>query len=96
MNTSPSSSIPQADIRVDAEVLPETVKVLGQLVGFDTTSSKSNRELIDWVANRLDDLGVQSFVQHGDEPGKANLFATIGPEDRPGVMLSGHSDVVPV
>jgi len=97
VNTSPSgSAIPQADIRVDAEVLPETVKVLGQLVGFDTTSSKSNQELIDWVANRLDDLGVRSFVQHGDEPGKANLFATIGPEDQPGVMLSGHSDVVPV
>ena len=35
-------------------------------------------------------------MQHGDEPGKANLFATIGPQDRPGVMLSGHSDVVPV
>ena len=77
-------------------LLAETVAILGKLVAFDTTSSRSNRELIDWVANRLDDRGIASFVQHGDEPGKANLFATIGPSDRPGVMLSGHSDVVPV
>ena len=77
-------------------LLAETVDILGRLVGFDTTSSGSNRELIDWVANRLADQGIDPFVQHGDEPGKANLFATIGRPDRPGVMLSGHSDVVPV
>jgi len=77
-------------------LLADTETTLARLVGFDTTSSRSNRELIDWVANRLDDLGVDAFVQHGDEPGKANLFATIGPADTPGVMLSGHSDVVPV
>jgi acetylornithine deacetylase len=80
----------------DAGVLPDTVDILRRLVGFDTTSSRSNRELIDWVANRLEDQGIRAFVQHGDEPGKANLFATIGPQDLPGVMLSGHSDVVPV
>lgn len=80
----------------DAGLLAETEAILTRLVGFDTTSSGSNRELIDWFANRLDDLGVQSYVQHGDEPGKANLYATIGPDDIPGVMLSGHSDVVPV
>ncbi len=72
------------------------IDTLGTLVAFDTTSSKSNRELIDWVANRLADQGIKAFVQTGDEAGKANLFATIGPEDQPGVMLSGHSDVVPV
>ncbi|MGE0798609.1 MAG: acetylornithine deacetylase [Lautropia sp.] len=81
---------------VDADTLPTTIDILTQLVGFDTTSSGSNRALIDWAANRLADLGVEAFVQHGDEPGKANLFATIGPADRPGVMWSGHSDVVPV
>lgn len=91
-----ASAIDLAAVRVDSGLLPATAQTLQQLVGFDTTSSKSNRELIDWVANRLDDLGVRALVQHGDEPGKANLFATIGPEDRPGVMLSGHSDVVPV
>ena len=73
-----------------------TIATLERLVAFETVSSRSNIELIDWAANRLNDLGVPAFVQHGDEPGKANLFATIGPEDRPGIMLSGHSDVVPV
>jgi acetylornithine deacetylase len=91
-----SPDFPAADLPVDPALLPETVAILEKLVGFDTTSSGSNRELIDWVANRLDDQRIRSFVQHGDEPGKANLFATIGPQDRPGVMLSGHSDVVPV
>ena len=100
MNASdPQPAMPRisaTDAAVDADLLPATIETLRRLVGFDTTSSRSNRELIDWVANRLDDLGVVSFVQHGDEPGKANLFATIGPQDRPGVMLAGHSDVVPV
>ena len=97
MNASdPTSAVPLAAVTVDPALLPATVETLRHLVGFDTTSSGSNRELIDWVANRLDDLGIRPLVQHGDEPGKANLFATIGPDDRPGVMLSGHSDVVPV
>jgi acetylornithine deacetylase len=76
--------------------LTRTIATLERLVAFDTVSSRSNVELIDWVANRLADHGIPAFVQHGDEPGKANLFATIGPADRPGLMLSGHSDVVPV
>lgn len=76
--------------------LSDVIDTLRTLVAFDTVSSHSNRELIDWVANRLDDIGVRAEVQHGDEPGKANLFATIGPAEQAGVMLSGHSDVVPV
>lgn len=76
--------------------LQATLETLRRLVAFDTVSSNSNVALIDWVANRLADHGVRAFVQHGDEPGKANLFATIGPPDVPGIMLSGHSDVVPV
>lgn len=76
--------------------LEATIDTLRTLVAFDTVSSNSNIELIDWVAHRLADHGVRAFVQHGDEPGKANLYATIGPADRPGIMLSGHSDVVPV
>ncbi len=69
---------------------------LSRLVAFDTVSSHSNVELIDWVAGRLAEHGIQAFVQHGTEAGKANLYATIGPADQAGVMLSGHSDVVPV
>lgn len=78
-------------------LLRETIDILATLVAFDTTSSRSNRGLIDWVAERLASLGIDAMVQHeGVEAGKANLFATIGPTDRGGVMLSGHSDVVPV
>ncbi len=80
----------------DRERLLRTVGILDRLVAFDTTSARSNRELIDWAANQLSDLGISVHVQHGDEPGKANLFATIGDDSRGGVMLSGHSDVVPV
>jgi acetylornithine deacetylase len=73
-------------------------------VAFNTVSSQSNRQLIDWAANRLEALGATVLVQHGEnapdagpsEAGKANLFATIGPADRAGLILSGHSDVVPV
>ncbi len=76
--------------------ISDTIETLRTLVAFDTVSANSNRALIDWVADRLDALGVRAHVQHGDEPGKANLYATIGPPDVPGVMLSGHSDTVPV
>jgi acetylornithine deacetylase len=94
--TDPAPAVPVADTGSDRDLLATTVQTLRNLVAFDTTSSGSNRELIDWVANHLEGLGIVPFVQHGDEEGKANLFATIGPPDRPGVMLSGHSDVVPV
>ncbi len=73
-----------------------TIDTLRTLVAFDTVSANSNMALIDWVANRLADHGIRATVQHAPEPGKANLFATIGPADRGGLMLSGHSDVVPV
>ncbi|MFP5405062.1 MAG: acetylornithine deacetylase [Gammaproteobacteria bacterium] len=72
------------------------IATLERLVAFDTISSNSNAVLIDWAAERLESLGARVLVQHAAEPGKANLFATIGPEDVPGLMLSGHSDVVPV
>jgi acetylornithine deacetylase len=76
--------------------LESTLSTLRTLVGFDTVSARSNRQLIDWVADRLQSLGASCVVQQGDEPGKVNLLATIGPAEAPGVMLSGHSDTVPV
>jgi len=76
--------------------LEATIADLRRLVAFDTTSHLPNRPLIDWVANRLDALGFRVVIQEAAEPGKANLFASIGPEDAGGLMLSGHSDVVPV
>lgn len=69
---------------------------LKRLVAFDTTSANSNLALIEDVAGYLDRLGVRAHLVRNDEGDKANLYATIGPDDRGGVVLSGHSDVVPV
>jgi acetylornithine deacetylase len=66
------------------------------LVGFDTTSRDSNLALIDFVRGYLDDHGVASELVYDEGQRKANLYATLGPEDVGGVMLSGHTDVVPV
>jgi acetylornithine deacetylase len=70
-------------------------ELLARLVAFDTTSSTSNLQLIDFVRNLLDDHGVRSQLVHNDDHSRANLYATIGPDDIGGVMLSGHTDVVP-
>lgn len=70
--------------------------ILERLVAFDTVSAKPNRALIDWVQGLLAGAGVESVVIPDATGGKANLYATVGPADRGGVMLSGHTDVVPV
>jgi acetylornithine deacetylase len=74
----------------------DAVTILQHLVGFDTVSAKSNLALIDWVADYLDGFGIASELTRSADGGKANLFATIGPPDQGGVILSGHTDVVPV
>ena len=70
--------------------------MLAKLVGFDTTSAKSNLALIHWVQDYLAGFGVKSTLIHDATKNKANLHAIIGPEDKAGVVLSGHTDVVPV
>ncbi|KHJ66528.1 acetylornithine deacetylase [Pantoea rodasii] len=70
--------------------------LLEKLVAFDTTSRESNLALIDFVWRYLGDLGVSCELIHNDERSKANLYARLGPSGKGGVMLSGHSDVVPV
>ncbi|MFP4894085.1 acetylornithine deacetylase [Paraburkholderia sp. EG304] len=70
--------------------------LLERLIGFATVSRDSNLELIGFVQQYLADLGVESELFHNDDRTKANLFATIGPRDRGGIVLSGHTDVVPV
>lgn len=73
-----------------------TEDMLGQLVAFDTTSWKSNLELINFVSAYLQGHGVTARAFFNPEGTKANLLATIGPENIPGIILSGHTDVVPV
>ena len=70
--------------------------MLQRLVAFDTTSRNSNLELIKYIQSYLDDFGVASTLVPNAEGTKANLFASIGPETEDGVVLSGHTDVVPV
>ena len=73
-----------------------TIEMIENLVGFDTTSRNSNLELIEFVKGYLEQFGIASELVFDDERRKANLFATIGATDRGGVALSGHTDVVPV
>lgn len=72
------------------------IEILERLVGFDTTSRDSNLPLIDWVADYLDGLGIASAKIASPDGSKANLLATIGEGTTDGIVLSGHTDVVPV
>ncbi|MBF9030905.1 acetylornithine deacetylase [Rhodobacterales bacterium HKCCE3408] len=76
--------------------LEETKDILGRLIAFPTVSSDPNREMIEWLADRLDDAGAVVDVIAAPGGGKANLFATFGGDAPGGIVLSGHSDVVPV
>ena len=75
---------------------PTTLSLLRDLIGFPTVSRDPNRALIDYCADYLRSIGASVDIITAEAGRKANLFATIGPQDVPGVMLSGHTDVVPV
>ncbi|MCE9642252.1 MAG: M20/M25/M40 family metallo-hydrolase, partial [Betaproteobacteria bacterium] len=75
---------------------PVSVEMIRKLVGFPTVSRDSNLELIHFVRDRLAALGAEARLTYNDERSKANLFATLGPRGKPGIVLSGHTDVVPV
>jgi acetylornithine deacetylase len=70
--------------------------LLERLIGLATVSRDSNLEMIEFIRQYLEELDVESELFYNDERTKANLFATIGPRNRGGVALSGHTDVVPV
>ncbi len=76
--------------------LTSTLEILDRLIGFDTTSRHSNLAAIAWIEDQLAAHGVESRRIESADRTKANLFATIGPNVEGGVILSGHSDVVPV
>ncbi len=73
-----------------------TEEMLARLVAFDTTSRGGNIPLIEFVEGYLDGLGVPHFRVDYEAGKKTNLFATIGPHIAGGIVLSGHTDVVPV
>ncbi len=73
-----------------------SIDMLRTLVAFPTVSRDSNLDLIHFVRDRLVVLGADARLTYNDERSKANLFATLGPQGMPGIVLSGHTDVVPV
>ena len=75
---------------------PRALEILETLVAFDTTSRLSNLALIEWVEAYLDGYGVAHRRVPNHDGTKSNLLATIGPNIEGGVVLSGHTDVVPV
>ncbi len=72
------------------------VELISKLVSFATVSRDSNLELIEFVRAYLDEHGIESRLVPSDDGAKANLYATIGPMVEGGVVVSGHTDVVPV
>lgn len=75
--------------------MPTSRDLLAELIAFDTTSRESNLALIDFLADYLDGLGIRSERFYSEDGRKANLYARLGPDLPGGVMLSGHTDVVP-
>jgi acetylornithine deacetylase len=73
-----------------------TEQILAHLVSYDTTSRDSNLALLDWIEAWLAQYGIQGERVYNETGSKANFFATIGPQDRGGYVLSGHTDTVPV
>jgi len=73
-----------------------SLDLIKTLIAFDTTSRESNLELIAFIQEYLTGHRVESMLVHNEDSTKANLYATIGDQDKAGVMLSGHTDVVPV
>lgn len=77
-------------------MLTQTTRILSDLIAFPTISADSNLQMIAYLANRLEDCGAHVDVLMDETGKKANLFATLGPQCDGGIVLSGHSDVVPV
>lgn len=74
---------------------PRALEILKRLIAFDTVSSEPNMALIEYVRELLASKGIESLIVKDETGKKANLFASTGPRDIPGVLLSGHTDVVP-
>ncbi|MCB1380774.1 MAG: acetylornithine deacetylase [Alphaproteobacteria bacterium] len=76
--------------------MPTSTDILGDLVAFPTVSRDSNLGLIAYIERYLEGFGIAATTVHNEDGRKANLWATIGPAGVPGIVLSGHTDVVPV
>ncbi len=70
-------------------------EILKALIEFPSVVGQPNAAIVGWIARYLGELGIEAQLLAGPEGDRANLFATIGPRDVPGLVLSGHMDVVP-
>jgi len=80
------------------QVFPETLKILSELIKFQTVSGTSNLKLIEYCEKRLSKLGAASFKTFDETKKRVNLFSTIAGKQKlngEGIILSGHTDVVP-
>ncbi|WP_211197743.1 acetylornithine deacetylase [Devosia sp. Root635] len=78
-------------------LLDDTLAIMANLVAFRSVSQDSNLELIAYINQRLDQIGARTTLTLDPDGTKANLFATLGPPDMDGgIVLSGHTDVVPI
>jgi len=74
----------------------ESRLMIDRLIAFKTVSRDSNLGLIEWVRDYLHTVGAKTRLTHDATGKKANLFATLGDSNKPGLILSGHTDVVPI
>ena len=74
----------------------DTIEILNNLISYPTVSRDANINLIDYIAELISCDNVKPVIIKNKEKSKANLFASIGPKNNEGVMLSGHTDVVPI
>ncbi len=72
------------------------IEMIKRLIAYDTTSRNSNLHLIHFVADYLRQHGIEAVLDFNEGETKANLYATLGPNAPGGVVLSGHTDTVPV
>lgn len=77
-------------------MIDETKRILSDLIAFPTISAGSNLDMIAYLADHLENCGAQVDVLSDETGRKANLFATLGPRCDGGIVLSGHTDVVPI
>jgi len=96
MTTQPHEPSPNLSQTTMPTIKPETLALIERLIAFDTTSRDSNLGLIEWTRDYLKGYGMESRLTYDATGKKANLFATMQKGAKPGIVLSGHTDVVPV
>jgi len=86
----------ESNNRAAATPLDDTLRILGDLIAFETVSERSNLAIVGYITALLDAEGIAYRLIPNATGDKASILATIGPADRPGIALSAHTDVVPV